>query len=175
MEARMTTRCEKCGWEAEGRYCTRCGYLKKFPADEGTIAVPPVQPENKPSDCFIGTQGDQKPDKLDTARGNGHHEARWEYKHVFLTAAKTLVEHDDASEKGTKTQVRPYKPEKIEKELQTLGGGGWEVVSMEPHWFWERLNGNTSPETVRPKAITGWYCTFKRRTDLAEVAPEEGS
>jgi hypothetical protein len=170
MEATMKTECTKCGYEAEGRYCTRCGFLKKLSVDEGATAESRVEPHNQPIDSFIGTQDKQEPDSPDTVKGNGNHEARWEYKHVFLTAAKA-VEHNDGSGKVTRIQAKSYKAEKMEEELQALGDSGWEVVSMEPHWLWERLNGNTSPETARPRAITGWYCTFKKKADLAAVTP----
>lgn len=165
----MKTKCTKCGHEADGRYCTRCGFSKRLYAAESVTAVSRVELRSPPSQQPAVTPDEHKPAGQDSGNGNGHHEIRWEYKHVFMPTAKAVELHE-GSEKATRTQVRSYKAEKIEKELQALGDDGWEVVSMEPHWFWERSNGHTSPETARPKAITGWYCTFKRPFDPARMA-----
>lgn len=127
-----------------------------------------AEPQSQAVKQPAATLEEHKPAELNPSGGNGHHEIRWEYKHVFLSTAKA-VELEEGSEKVSRGQAKPYKAEKIEKDLQALGDEGWEVVSMEPHWFWERLNGHTSPETGRPKAITGWYCTFKRRFDPSRV------
>jgi len=79
---------------------------------------------------------------------------RWEYKHIIIKAT-------EAKEGQSTTGVYPRSS--IEQELNKLGRKGWELVSMEPRYFWERVGVSLAMEITRPKVINEWYCTFKRQ------------
>ena len=57
-------------------------------------------------------------------------------------------------------KASPYFADRVEAHLNERAEEGWRLVSMEPHWRYERqvISGAT-----RPLAIVGWYLTFERR------------
>ena len=87
---------------------------------------------------------------------------RWLYKHIHLPAARA-EERPDSVFGGARPEVGPYPYREIEEALNRLGQEGWELVSMEPHWFFEQVDMGAAREISRPRAITGWHCTFKRQ------------
>ncbi|MEX0801247.1 MAG: hypothetical protein WD379_08520 [Dehalococcoidia bacterium] len=89
-------------------------------------------------------------------------EQSWEYKHVYLPAS-SAEDKPRGVWGGMKAEVSDYPSGRIEAKLNDLGGRGWELVSMEPHWFYERVGVSAAMEVTRPKAIVGWYCTLRRR------------
>lgn len=88
--------------------------------------------------------------------------ASWQYKHIHLRAART-EEKAAGVLGGVRPEVGPYPYQEIEEMLNRLGKEGWELVSMEPHWFLEQVDLGAAKEVTRAKAITGWHCTFKRQ------------
>ena len=89
-------------------------------------------------------------------------ECRWEYKHIVIPAAEA-AEPDPWDGRPTMAKIGRYPSDDVEQRLRSHGQEGWELVSMEPQWFWERLGISMAMEIARPKVITGWYCTFKRK------------
>lgn len=90
---------------------------------------------------------------------SGISSGQWEYKHVYVSASKAK----DKVGWGTSADVTTYPVYEIQDTLNDLGQQGWELLTMEPHWFYERVGISMAVEIARPKAITGWYCTFRRR------------
>jgi hypothetical protein len=88
--------------------------------------------------------------------------AMWDYKHVFIGGA-TARESGEGVSRATMPMVGRYEPSDIQQRLQEFGRDGWELVCMEPQWFWERVGVSMAAEITRPRVIAGWYCTFKRR------------
>ena len=86
---------------------------------------------------------------------------RWEYKHVLIRAS----EAKDKTRKpgGIEASVGAYIHSQIEATLNSWGHEGWQLVSMEPHWFYERVGISLAAEVTRPVAIVAWYCTFRRQ------------
>lgn len=84
---------------------------------------------------------------------------QWEYKHIVIRAAQAT----EAGDRATRPEIGSYPSDDIEQRLRSYGQEGWELVCMEPQWFWERVGISMAQEITRPRVITGWYCTFKRR------------
>ena len=99
---------------------------------------------------------------VDKGRAEMTPESRWEYKHVVIAAA-TAVESGKGVSLPTRPHVEDYPQTSVEQQLQQFGQEGWELVSMEPQWFWERLGVSMATELTRPRVITAWFCTFKRK------------
>ena len=38
---------------------------------------------------------------------------------------------------------------------------GWEVISMEPDWYYTEKNISMAMAITKPIAVVGWYITFK--------------
>lgn len=91
--------------------------------------------------------------------------AVWDYKHVFIQGA-TARESGEGVSRASMPMVGRYEPSDIQRRLQELGGQGWELVCMEPQWFWERVGVSMAAEITRPRVIAGWYCTFKRKLSV---------
>lgn len=85
----------------------------------------------------------------------------WEYMHVWVEAS-TVKRSGGFLGTGKKTETSPYPFSEIQAELNRKGEEGWELVGMEPRWYWERVGISAGMEITHPFAITGWYCTFKR-------------
>lgn len=86
---------------------------------------------------------------------------RWEYKNVLIRAS----EAKDKTRKpgGIEASVGSYIHSQIEATLNSWGHEGWQLMSMEPHWFYERVGISLAAEVTRPVAIVAWYCTFMRQ------------
>jgi len=88
---------------------------------------------------------------------------RWEYKHLFIKACDAKEPTGFLAE-STHPEVGLYPFSEVESQLAKMGQEGWDLISMEPEWFWERVGVSLATEITRPKVIIGWYCTFKRPT-----------
>ena len=84
--------------------------------------------------------------------------ARWQYAHEYTEACKV----EEQTGYGIQTKVGAYPQASIQKYLDKMGADGWELVMMEPEWFWERVGISMAMELTRPRAIIGYWCTFKR-------------
>lgn len=85
----------------------------------------------------------------------------WEYRHVLVDACDVEVSGGFMG-MGKETTTSPYPHTAIQDKLNQLGLEGWELVSMEPHWYWERVSISGAMQITHPFAISAWYCTFKR-------------
>ena len=82
------------------------------------------------------------------------------YIHEYLRTS-TIAESKGGFGMGTaQEKASPYFADRVEAHLNERAEEGWRLVSMEPHWRYERqvISGAT-----RPLAIVGWYLTFERR------------
>lgn len=67
---------------------------------------------------------------------------------------------------GLPQEVATRYPEKdVQAQLNSRASSGWKLVSMEPHWYYERAYISAAMSITRPLAITGWYLTFEREND----------
>ena len=101
------------------------------------------------------SQGRLAPETL--SRGEGR------YIHEYLRAS-TVDEVKGAFGMGmAQERASAYPAAKIEEHLNRRDGEGWCLVSMEPHWWYERQGISGAMSITRPLAIVGWYLTFERR------------
>lgn len=61
--------------------------------------------------------------------------------------------------------VGPYNNKALENYLNEMFADGWEVINMEPDWYYGAIGVSMVHEIAKPLAITGWYITFKKRWD----------
>ena len=102
------------------------------------------------------SQGRLAPEQLST--GQGAH-----YIHEYLRVA-TIAERIGALGMGAaQEKASPYDVETVEAHLNHRAKDGWRLVSMEPHWWYERQVISGAMSVTRPLAIVGWYLTFERR------------
>lgn len=101
------------------------------------------------------SQGRLTPERLSPGTG-----AR--YIHEYLRVA-TIAEHKGGLGMGAaQEKASPYSVEKVEAHLNRRAEQGWQLVSMEPHWWHERQVISGAMSITRPLAIVGWYLTFER-------------
>lgn len=87
---------------------------------------------------------------------------RGRYIHEYVRASTIEQAHASGLAAG-RERASSYPAARIEEHLNKRDSEGWRLVSMEPHWWYERqLTGGTAPVS-RPLAIIGWYLTFERR------------
>lgn len=103
----------------------------------------------------VGEASEADPEEADSVG------PKWEYKHLYLSASPAGDESGALG--GIKARVGSYPYVQIQDALNGLGRRGWELIKMEPHWFYERVGVSMAAEVTRPRAISGWYCTFKRQ------------
>lgn len=99
---------------------------------------------------------------VDTRTGGMIPELQWEYLHVVIHAAEAR-ESGEGIPTATRPWVEDYDSDVVQLHLQKCGREGWELVSMEPQWFWERVGISRATDITRPRVITAWYCTFKTK------------
>ena len=51
-----------------------------------------------------------------------------------------------------------------------MSSEGWEVVNMEPDWYYTEKNISLAMSISKPIAVVGWYVTFKKTE--AQVEPQ---
>ena len=92
---------------------------------------------------------------LSNAREEGKEDSKQEtmYKHEYFG--------NTASVEGDKS----YNNKSLENYLNKMFSDGWEVISMEPDWYYEQVGVSMVHEVTKPLVITGWYITFKKRQD----------
>ena len=100
------------------------------------------------------SQGRLAPERL--SLGQGAHYIH-EYLRVATIAGRKVLGMGTAQEKAS-----PYDVETIEAHLNYRAKDGWRLVSMEPHWWYERQAISGAMSITRPLAIVGWYLTFER-------------
>jgi len=61
--------------------------------------------------------------------------------------------------------VGPYNNKALENYLNEMFADGWEVINMEPDWYYGAIGVSMVHEITKPLSITGWYITFKKRQD----------
>ena len=84
------------------------------------------------------------------------------YIHEYVRAS-TIEQAHASGLAGGRERASVYPAARIEAHLNKRDREGWRLVSMEPHWWYERqLTGGTAPIS-RPLAIIGWYLTFEKR------------
>lgn len=87
----------------------------------------------------------------------------WEYRHQFAETA-TISEERAFGLGAPKEVASRYDLNSLQNILNRMAGEGWELLSMEPHWYYEQKNISGAAAIARPLAIIGWYLTFKRQT-----------
>ena len=79
--------------------------------------------------------------------------------HEFVEASR--VESDEAFGIGPSQEVATVYPEAaLESRLDERSRDGWELFSMEPHWYYERQYISGAMSITRPLAIVEWYLTW---------------
>lgn len=93
----------------------------------------------------------------------------FEYFHTWVSAA-SVERHRDAATLGMShvTETSIYPTREIQDALNEFGRRGWQLVSMEAHWYYEQVTharslAITQAAVAVPLAIQGWYCTFSRK------------
>ncbi len=88
--------------------------------------------------------------------------SRWDYLHEYVSASQ--VKDPGTFQSLDTLQVGAYPQATVQAHLNLRGAEGWELVVMEAHWYWERKGISFAAEITRPRAILGYWCTFKRMT-----------
>ena len=102
------------------------------------------------------SQGRLAPERISPGTG-----AR--YIHEYLRVS-TITESKGGFGMGTaQEKASPYSADWVEAHLNERAEEGWRLVSMEPHWWYERQVISGAVSITRPLAIVGWYLTFERR------------
>ena len=102
------------------------------------------------------SQGRLAPERLSPGTGT-------RYIHEYLRVA-TIAESKGGFGMGTaQEKASPYSVDRVEAHLNSRAEEGWRLVSMEPHWWYERQVISGASSITRPLAIVGWYLTFERR------------
>ena len=85
------------------------------------------------------------------------------YIHEYVRASTVEQARGAFGLAAGRERASSYPAASIEEHLNKRDREGWRLVSMEPHWWYERqfIGGATS--VARPLAIVGWYLTFERR------------
>jgi len=86
----------------------------------------------------------------------------WEYKHQFFRTARISEERSFGFGMAKEVSSQ-YDSNGLQNNLNRLSEHGWELISMEPNWYYEQKNISGAAAIARPLAITGWYLTFKRQ------------
>lgn len=86
----------------------------------------------------------------------------WEYRHQYAETA-TVSEERAFGLGAAKEVASQYDFKGLQDTLNSMAGEGWELLSMEPNWYYEQKNISGAAAIARPLAIIGWYLTFKRQ------------
>ena len=81
------------------------------------------------------------------------------YKHEYFGNTAQVSKKPLVSEEVVGT----YNNKALENYLNEMFADGWEVINMEPDWYYGAIGVSMVHEIAKPLAITGWYLTFKRR------------
>ncbi len=84
------------------------------------------------------------------------------YIHEYVRASTIEQTHAFGLAAG-RERAGSYPAARIEKHLNDRDRQGWRLVSIEPHWWYERQIAGGAMPTSRPLAIIGWYLTFEKR------------
>ncbi len=86
----------------------------------------------------------------------------WEYKHQYFRTARVSEERSFGI--GMPKEVASqYDSNGLQNNLNRMSKDRWELISMEPNWYYEQKNISGAAAIARPLVITGWYLTFKRQ------------
>ena len=92
------------------------------------------------------------------------------FVHEFVEASR--IESKEAFGIGPSQEVATVYPEAdLESHLDERSRDGWELFSMEPHWYYERQYISGAMSITRPLAIVGWYLTWLRSEARSPLAP----
>ncbi len=86
---------------------------------------------------------------------------KWEtmYKHEYFGNTAQVARKPLAGEEV----VGSYNNKALESHLNKMFADGWEVINMEPDWYYGAIGVSMVHEIAKPLVITGWYITFKKR------------
>lgn len=83
------------------------------------------------------------------------------YKHNYFRTA-SITKKGGFMGEGGREVASEYDSKGLEDYLNVMSSNGWEVISMEPDWYYTEKNISMAMSITKPIAIVGWYITFKR-------------
>ena len=94
--------------------------------------------------------------------------------HEFVEGSQ--VKSESAFGIGAPKEVATAYPRAvIEDHLDGRVSAGWVLLSMEPHWHYERQIISGASSITRPLAIVGWYLTWQKGDQKQSVTPPMSS
>ena len=79
------------------------------------------------------------------------------------TKWETMYKHEYFGNTARVEGDKSYNNKALENYLNKMFADGWEVINMEPDWYYDQVGVSMVHEVTKPLVITGWYITFKKR------------
>jgi len=120
--------------------------------------------EESPSSDKQWSQGRLAHEQISTSTNTPTTDSQggFHYVHEFIRAS-TVTEKENILGLGVPQEIAtPYPSDEVEAHLNKRGQEGWNLISMEPHWWHERQAISLAMSITRPLAVVGWYLTFSR-------------
>ena len=120
--------------------------------------------EQSPSSGKQWSQGRLAHEQISTSANTPTTDSQggFHYVHEFIRAS-TVTEKQNPMGLGVPQEIAtPYPRDEVEAHLNKRGQEGWNLISMEPHWWHERQAISLAMSITRPLAVVGWYLTFSR-------------